>query len=428
MPSFLDNLKSRAESLCYFDNANDTTMYRQGVKTHKTQTLQSTAVPAAMRGLYAAPTRRLRVVQVKQLDRVREEGHEDPNNPIIRTSMYPQMNGKRQSELALDVAKYAKVRAEFAHRKHTARHELQVCRQHHAGHGHEVRSVKTYTSDVGSDSESDTDSDYGSDHCSLGKPEGLPARVCIYPHAKYIPVSIEPPLKTPPASDQALSGCTANTTDKPLTSCIPSYRNWKRDMLPHTEFQILRRRQAMELAREVLEPLYRRCHRYLYRDAKPKKGLIGHGETQWFVEPLHHVRLENSQMQYVLRKAMQAGLNQYSREFGHAMTKRAENVFFCEMSNVDGSPVAEMLLVDFLMSLRKFQDMVNVPKDPKLAMVRPGELAQDSSNDGPKHVRRVDSGAVMHAHAQQTVPASHFDWDGSDDESETPKRLIKVKR
>lgn len=198
-------------------------------------------------------------------------------------------------------------------------------------------------------------------------------------------------------------------------------------MLPHAEFRMLRRRQAMERAREVLEPLYRRVYRYLYRKTKPKKGLIGHGEMQWFDEPLHHVRLDTSRMQYVLRKATQARLNQYSSEFGHAMMKRAEGMRFCEMSDVHGKPVNKALLIDFLKALRKFQDKANVPKDPKLAMLRPGEFAQRrpvEQND----LRRVDSGATMRAHVQQPVPVSHFDWDSSDDESETPKRLIKAKR
>jgi len=184
----------------------------------------------------------------------------------------------------------------------------------------------------------------------------------------------------------------------------------------------------MERAREVLEPLYRRCHRYLYRKAKPKKGLIGHGETQWFIEPSHHARMEDSRMQYVLRKAAQTKLYQHSPEFGHAMTKRAENVPFCEMSDVTGMPVAETLLIDFLKAWCKFQDKANVPKDPSLAMLRPGELAQRRSVDGRNDLRRVDSGATMRARVQQPVPVSHFDWDSSDDESEAPKRLTKMKR
>jgi hypothetical protein len=432
MPSFLKNLKSRAGALYHSDDEDDTIKYKRGEKSLEARTLQSTAVPAAMRGLYAAPTRRRmqsRPTQVEHLDRVSEEEDDDPNDPIVWNSMYPQMNGKRRSEVEADMAKYAGVRADMAHRGRTARNDLQARRQHRAGRGHRVRSVKSYTSDDDSDSGSETDSAYSSgDYSSDGNPEGWPVRVCIYPQAKYIQVPVETPLKRPAGIDQALSGCTANTTAKPPTPCIPSYRDWKRDLLPHTEFQILRRRQAMERAREELEPLYRRCRRYLYRNVKPKKGLIGHGETQWFAEPFHHVRLENSRMQYVLRKAVQSGMNQYSLEFGFAMTMRAENVCFCEMSDVDGAPVAETLLIDFLKALRKFQDKANVPKDPKLTMARPGELARRLSVEQRNDLRRVDSGVTMRVRVLQPVPVSHFDWDSSDDESETPKRLTKMKR
>ena len=433
MPSFLKNLKSRAEALYYSDDEDDTTKYRRRVSSHETRTLQSTAVPAAMRGLYAAPPRRRvesRRTQVGQLDRVSEE----EDDPIIRNSIYPQMNGKRQSELDAEVAKYAGVHADFAHAQQTVRNGLQVRRQRRPGRGHRVRSVKSYTSENDSTG-SETDSAYSSgDYSSDGNPEGRPVRVCIHPQAKYIPVAmktpLETPLETPCDFNEVVSGCTANTTGKPPNPRIPSYRDWKRDMLPHTEFQILCRRQAMERAREVLEPLYRRYHRFLYRKTKPKKGLIGHGETQWFAEPFHHVRVETSRMRYVLRKAKQAALNQHNPEFGHAMTKRADNVPFCEMSDVTGAPVAEKLLIDFLKAWRKFQDKANVPKDPQLAMVRPGELAQRLSVDDCYGLRQVDSEATMRARVQQPVPVSQFDWDSSDDESETPapKRLTKMKR
>lgn len=429
MSSFLKDIKSRAEVLYHYDDEDDTTNQRRREKSHETRTLQSTAVPAAMRGLYAPPPRR-RIEshpQVEQLDRVHKEEDDDPNDPIIRNSMYPQMNGKRQSELDAEVAKYAGVRADFAHAQHMARNNLQVRRRCRPGRDHRVRSVKTYTSE-GDSTDSGTDSCYSSgNYSSDSNPERRPVRVYIYPQAKYIPVAVETPIKKPARFDQAVSGCTANTISKAPDSCIPSYRDWKRDMLPRTEFQ---KRQAMERAREALEPLYQRCHRYLYGKAKPKKGLIGHGETQWFTEPFHHGRVENSRMQYVLRKAKQAGLNHNSPEFGHTMTKRAYNVPFCEISDLAGAPVMETLLIDFLKAWRKFQDKANVPKGLQLAMVRPGELAQRLSVDGRNDLRRVDSGAMMRARLHRPVPVSHFDWDSSDDESETPtpKRLTKMKR
>ncbi|KAJ4405576.1 hypothetical protein N0V91_005094 [Didymella pomorum] len=254
MSSFLKDFKSRAEVLYHYDDEDDTTNQRRREKSHETRTLQSTAVPAAMRGLYAPPPRR-RIEshpQVEQLDRVHKEEDDDPNDPIIRNSMYPQMNGKRQSELDAEVA-----------------------------------NSGNYSSD--------------------SNPERRPVRVYIYPQAKYIPVAVETPIKKPA--------------------------------------------------------------RYLYGKAKPKKGLIGHGETQWFTEPFHHGRVENSRMQYVLRKAKQAGLNHNSPEFGHTMTKRAYNVPFCEISDLAGAPVMETLLIDFLKAWRKFQDKADVPKGLQLAML-----------------------------------------------------------
>ncbi|KAF3048038.1 hypothetical protein E8E12_008045 [Didymella heteroderae] len=386
MPSFFNDLKSRAEALYHYDDKDEITKYRRDEKTHKTRALPCSAAHAAMRGLYAAPKQRhgaARPTQIEQLDRVREED-DDPNDPIIWHSMYPQMNGKRRSELEADVVKYA------------------GC----------VASILLVLSDYGSDS----------------NPKGREVRVCIYPQAKYTKVPVKTPLKTPFGFNQVLSGSTDSATAKPPTPIVPSYRDWKRDMLPHTEFQTLRRRQAMECAREVLEPLYRRCHRHLYPNIKQKKGLVGHGETQWFAEPYHGVRLQNSKIQYCVRKARQAGLDQYSQEFDHAMTKRAQNERFCEMSDVDGTPVEETLLIDFLKALRKFQNKAIVPEDPKLAMVWPGEFAQRISVDGREDLYRVDRGATTHACAQQPVPVSQFDWNSSDNESEIPKRLTKTKR
>jgi hypothetical protein len=427
MPSIFNKLKSRAEALSRSSDE-DNTKSKRGEVVYETGTVMSTAVPAAMRGLYATPRQR-RIErhprQIEQLDRACEEQDDDPNDPIIKHSMYPQMNGKRRSELEADVTKYAGVRADMAHRDQTARNDLLVRRAHSARRMRRPRSVKSYTSDSDSDSDSDTDSDYSSDYVPDDNAEGRPVRVCMYPQAKYIKELVKTPVKTPLGFELALNGFTNSAAAKPTTSHIPSYRDWKRDLLPHTEFQILRRHQTMDRAREVLEPFYRR---YFLVNAKPKKGLVEHGGTQWFSEPYHRVRLQNSRLLYAVRKATQAGLNQYSPEFGHAMTRRAQNERFCEMSDVDGTPNEENVLIDFLKVLRKFQDKADVPEDPKLAMVQPDELAQRTSIDKRNNLGRIDSGATMRARGRQPVLVSQFDWDSSDDEAEAPKRLTWMKR
>ncbi|KAJ4381411.1 hypothetical protein N0V86_003762 [Didymella sp. IMI 355093] len=419
---------SCAEALCQSGDGDNITKSKRGKVVYETGTVKFTAVPAAMRGLYAAPRQR-RVKRysrkIEQLDRACEKDG-DPNDPIIKHSMYPQMNGKRRSELEADVTKYAGVRVDMPCRDHMARNDLLVRRTHSTRRVRRPRSVKSYTSsNPDSDADSDTDSDYSSDYVSDDNAEGRPIRVCIYPQAKYIKDPVDTPVETPLGFELALNGFTNSAVAKPTTSHIPSYRNWKRDLLPHTELQILRRRQTMNRAREVLEPFYRR---YLLVNAKSKKGLVEHGGTQWFTEPYHRVRLQNSRLLYAVRKATQAGLNQHSPMFSHAMTRRAQNERFCEMSDVDGQPVDETLLIDFLRVLRKFQVEADVPKDPKLAMVRPGELAQRTSIDKRNNLRRADSGATMRARARQPVPVSQCDWDSSDDEAEAPKRLTKMKR
>ncbi|KAF1924727.1 uncharacterized protein M421DRAFT_424614 [Didymella exigua CBS 183.55] len=406
MPNLFKNLKSRAEALYQSDDEHTTMKYKRGGRAFETRTLNSTVLPAACRGLYATPTQRRCIKsnsnQVEQLNRTCDDDDDDDdddneNDAIIRHSMYPQINGKRRSKL------------EAEHRIRTTKYDLAVAgkeyRERRAGDGYpvrpkhsprRVRRPRPVKSEFSSDSNSDTDSDADSDCSSDVNPEGRPIRVCMYPQAKYVK---EPVIKPPMPR-------------------MPSYRNWKRENLPYDEFQILHRRQVMQRARDVLEPYF------LHRGTKAKKGLVGHGEMQCFTE-YHTARRQTSRIQYAVRKAMQADLNQCSPEFGQAMTRRAQKERFCEMSDVDGVPVDEKLMVDFIKAHRKFQEKAYTIEEQKLAMVWFGELAQRSSIDEPC---RIDSGATMRAPPDRSVLISQFDWNSSDDESEAPKLFGKKNR
>lgn len=353
--------------------------------------------------------------QVEQLNRTRED--DDPNDPIIKHSVYPQMNGKRRSELEAALrtrtAKYDRPSTRENCREHTARTGRPVRRQH------TVRRVRPRSME--SDSSSDFDSDYTSD----GNPEGRPVRVCIYPQAKYI----KEPVKTSFNPQRTLEGYESSSTVEPATSRTPSYRNWKRSSLPHDEYHILRRRQVMQRAREVLES------HYAQRGSALKKGLVGHGETQCFTE-YHTERRRISRVQYAVRKAMQADLDPFSDDFNSAMIRHADKVRFCELSDVDGVPIDEKLMWDFIRMYRKARDEAYEPKDSKEAMVRPRELVQRTSieerNDSMQQatLRRADSEATTRAPVQRPVLISRFSWDNSDSEVETltRKRFTKTKR
>lgn len=422
MSPLLNKLKIFANTLHQSDgHENGTTKYTRTERSYERRTVKSTAFPAACRGLYAVPTKQKRNTysdNTKQLHRVQER--EDPSMSVIKRSMYPQINGKRRSE----------VNADF--RARTTKYDLAPAGEDHSGcttrfdppvhPKHAPRRVRQRPQPVKSkfmfDSDSDDSSDTDSNYSSGGNWDGRPVRVCIYPQARYIKEPVNTLLKP--------DGGRVGQTVKHFTLHTRPYRYWKRDNLPHDEFKRLRRLQTMHRARDVLEP------HYFHRNTKPKKGLIGHGETQCFAE-CHTTRYQASRVQYAVRKAIQVNLNQYSPEFCHAVARRVQNERFCELSDVDGVPVKDELMMGFLNAYSKFRNEMYVIKEPKLAMVRPGELAQRSSiNDSvgqaqQKSRYRIDSGASVCALDQRPVLTSQFDSDSSDDELETPKRSTKKK-
>lgn len=411
MPSLLKMFKPCSGTCYKSDDENNASKYAQRGKyaqsRARTRKVKSTVHPAACRGLYAVPTKQRRMksysTQVEQLNCARED--DDPNDPIFKHSVYPQMNGKRRSELEAALctrtAKYDRPSTREDCREHTAR-------------GVRPRSME-------SDSSSDFDPYYSSD----GNPEGRPVRVCIYPPAKYI----KEPAKTPFNPQRVLEGYESSSTVEPATPRTPSYRNWKRSSLPQDEYYILRRRHVMQRAREALEP------HYAQRGSALKKGLVGHGETQCFTG-YHTERRRISRMQYAVRKAMQADLDPFSDDFYSAMTRHADKVCFCELSDVDGVPIDEKLMWDFIRTYRKARDEAYEPNDSKEAMVRPRELLQRTSieerNDHMQQAtrHRADSEATTRTSVQRPVLISRFSWDNSDSEVETStrKRFTKTKR
>ncbi|KAF2624124.1 hypothetical protein BU25DRAFT_476777 [Macroventuria anomochaeta] len=157
------------------------------------QSVKSTSHSAACCGFCTTPSRRptdqqrsrTRSAHFKESGRASED--DDPNNPIIKFSMYPPMVGKRRSELETYVRtrslKQDRVSTEVHRREDTTRTGRPVCRQQISSHM-QSRSAK---------SDLFFDSGYSSD----GNPEDRTVRVYMHPQAKYIKKPVKTPLMPP---------------------------------------------------------------------------------------------------------------------------------------------------------------------------------------------------------------------------------------
>ena len=116
-----------------------------------------------------------------------------------------------------------------------------------------------------------------------------------------------------------------------------------------------------------------------------------------------------------------------------AMRSRAANVHFSAMTDVDGVPIDEHMMYEFIRLYQKAPDADYVPMSP----VHPPHRRTWIDERNKRFVQQAKQ-ARRQAEAVETVDAglttkphllvSKFSWDDNDSDSEAPKRLKKSNR
>lgn len=344
---------------------------------HRTKHHQS----AALSGLYG---KRASARKFTERRHAGDDEDDDPNDPIIKCSMYPRMVGKRMSELTRALNRpdeCGRASSEARGRAATDRSMYQSTR----------RTVSEYRPNLGCvGSDLATDSGYESDGPIM---EGRPVRR--------------------PAFDKTMSA---------TSSCRPLDVGYVPHGLPHDEYMSLVRRQQMEHTRQVLEA-------HFAHHSNSQGPRVWHGLMQPY-QIRNSERRRISKMMYAVRKALQADFDLLSDEYELARHRHAAKTPFCELSDVDGVPLPERLVVDFTRALQEAQDNAYVPKLTGLPYGEPVQRTWiDERIRKAAALRRVDSGIAMDEAAKRPQLVSKFSWD-SDNEGDMGKRkrLTKVKR
>ena len=403
MPSLLIKMRACLEPDAHSDaKTHDVSKKGSSERSRgRSYSLTSGAQSAACRGLYAASERRS---VNKSRTESREKHHHredkktseevDDNDPVIKYSMYPQMIGKRRSEL--EPARKRSVKYDRA----TTRPQEVIQQQSARLRRYSVDSDLTY------------DSEYESD----GNPEGRPIRVCMYPQAKYIkePVNV--------TSKWVLRELFTASGDK--KDGVSSSHTYKRSSLPFDEYQILVRRQKTTRAREVLEPHF--AHHGLRR---ANASTIWHGFKQGFTIR-NTERRRISKVKYAVRKALKAGLELTDTDYKLALHRHRGKVHFCELSDVDGIPIEQMIIDEFTRMFREAQNAVYVLKSTSRTSDCPHPVTwiDDRIRRQAAELRRMDSGVGMNLMAKRPQLVSKLSWDSSDGEVDQRKRLTKTQR
>ncbi|KAJ8108414.1 hypothetical protein OPT61_g8187 [Boeremia exigua] len=403
MPSFSKMMKQLSGSTSRSD---DKSVWIQD--SERSRAVWSSASSAACRGLYDAPSRR----DSRQSQRVggnrRSTGSDNSSDPITKFSVYPQMVGKRRSQLEAEARtrsmKSSPGMTETDRREGTTPPD-RPAHQKQLSSRVRPRSINTEFS-------------LDSGHSSDGNPEGRPVRVCMYPQAKYIKEPVEAPLK----SEQASVVYPSETSSKNSSVQTLSSQVSKRSSLPSDEHQLLVRRQRLQRAREMLELHY--THHGLVRG-----GHIRHGEMQGFTIR-NSERRRISKLRYAVRKALQSDLDLQDADFKLAMNRYADRVYFCELSDVDGRPIDEQMIEEFIGLYQKARDAAQAARLLSSPRSHPTRTWVDVRN------RRVHQAALALAQADGAVAmevpvrrprlVSKFSWDSNDGEVASRKRLTKM--
>lgn len=359
----------------------------------------------------------------------------DETDPIIKCSMYPQMIGKRRSELeralqhptesdnpsSRSSSRNTRTRHRIVQQRSAALDALygKPASTHRSKNRHVSKSRSRRAS---VDSDLSYDSGYESED-SINK--GRPVRVSIYPQLKYCMI----PGKMPAECGQRNSLLSFDEMCKalpPLPASVQASggKCYRPQSLPQDEFNSLKRRQKMEQAREVLE-------RHFAHDGKRQRPHVWHGLMQAY-QTRNSERRRFSKIMYAVRKALSADFDLLSDEYERARHRHSAKTPWCELSDVDGVPLPDALIMDFTRTFQEVQDNAYVPK---LTPLLYGKSVERTWIDERIHraaaLRRADSGIVMEASAHCPKLVSKFDWDSdndSDREVYKRKRLTKMKR
>lgn len=315
---------------------------------------------AACRGLYAAPKRRTS-------EQARSDDKNDDDS-IVKHSMYPQMNGRRWSELEAEAEARARTRS-------TKYDQTSRGNQHYE------------------------------DKARVGRPVRRPQ-----------------PLTRVPSHSVASS---SDSSSGSRLTWSPTSRAFTRSSLPGDEHQGLVRRQKMQRARELLEE-------HFNHHGSVRGGRIWHGMKQGFTVR-NSERRRLSKMHYAVRKALQADLDLNDDNFKVAMYHRSDKVYFCELSDVDGLPIDEQMVYEFLQLYQKARDTAvkaNLLAPPRSNTVQRSWL--DERNHRVRQaalaLQRVNNDVAMEAPVTRPQLVSKFSWDSNDGKVNSRKRKTKTKR
>ncbi|KAJ4332334.1 hypothetical protein N0V95_009686, partial [Ascochyta clinopodiicola] len=326
-------------------------------------------------------------------------GSEEDDDGVIKWSMYPQVIGKRRSELARAQTRFMKSSQASTTSKGHEEYESHRCT---------VGSGLSY--DSGYETESIMDD--------------RPVQVYIYPQLKYCKVPgkmpAEPQQREPVrSSDNTLSSDPSSYT---LSPRIPWNNTYRPGGLPHDEYRILVRRQKMQRVREMLEALFTP-----YGDRQRPR--VWHGLKQPY-STRQTERRRISRVNYAVRKALRANFDLRNNTYELARYRHAGKIPYCDLSDVDGVPLPQAMIEEFTRAFRDAQDDAHVSES---TLLQCGQPIQRAWVDGPAHsaaaCRRVDSGIAMEESIKRPQLVSKFSWD-SDSGHEVRKRrlLTKVRR
>jgi hypothetical protein len=192
--------------------------------------------------------------------------------------------------------------------------------------------------------------------------------------------------------------------------------------LPHNEYQSLIRRQRMDSAREVLS-----LH-FAHRGGRYQSPYVTHAVKRTFECPQDE-RRQFSKVKYAMRKAQRAGFNFTDEQYKRALRRHAADVRYCEMSDVDGIPISQKVVEEFVWTWHYYEEA----KDTELTAVRHDEPATHAfGHHEPRRssvLRQGDSGIITQALGKRPPLVSKFSWDSdSDEEVYQRRRLTKTKR
>ncbi len=140
-------------------------------------------------------------------------------------------------------------------------------------------------------------------------------------------------------------------------------------------------------------------------------------------------------MQYAVRKALQNDLDLLDDGFKLAINHHADKLYFCELSDVDGMPIDEQMVSEFISLYEKARDARSAAQLPAMPQSTQVQRIWIDEHKPRKHqaapdFQWEDSAATVEMEVLSQYPrlVSKFSWDKSDGDVSSRNRLIKTKR